>query len=198
MTGSWWLVLVGLVLQAAGASLALIGFTKTWRRHRGVELFWAPMIRWCGWLRDRLKAGASRVNQIVLRALRKPIPHRYVRAGDIGAGVDAGAIKATHGPVVPDLQAVADGLTSLSAVVDQLREDNGVEHERVWTALNDHSAKLLTTTRELAIGGLRLQIWGLLLITVGALLAGIPSLATISDSANQCPCSPSSLARPSC
>lgn len=114
------------------------------------------------------------------RALGKPT-HHYVYAGEVATGVDVESIKGAQGPVAPELQALVAGLSSLSAVVDQLREDNRVEHGRVWAALNDHSAKLETTTRELAIGGLRLQIWGILLITVGALLAGIPSLVAISD-----------------
>ncbi|WP_049650391.1 hypothetical protein [Kitasatospora sp. MY 5-36] len=182
MTSSQWLVLLGLVFQVAGASLALFGFSMTWRRHHGSEPFWAPVIRMAHWVRDRAVAAGARVKLIVFRLLRRPV-HRLVHAEDAAVAVDAAlGLKVTRAPVPAELAALAKGLADLAAVVDLQREDNRIEHERMRSELADHSARLARTTRELAIGGLRLQVWGVLLITAGALLAGIPSLG-----AAQCP-----------
>ena len=193
-------MLAGLVLQAAGASVAMVGFAKTWGQHHGEESFWAPVIRLAQRLRDRLRDPWLRAKQwFVIKVLRRTF-HRNVQAADGAVATDATiGLEVSRSPVPPRLTALAKGLADLAAVVEQQREDSRIDHERMKAALGGHSVRLEQATRELAIGGLRLQVWGLFLITIGALLAGIPSLLTIGNSSSHGdPGRPSSVASQGC
>jgi hypothetical protein len=173
------LQLLGGGLELVGLALAAVGFRQTWTAHAGDEQFWAPAREWAMrrkapficWLR---------------RVLRRP-RHTTVGAGAAtaaGAALDARA-KIGWGPLpdpISDLATFAavvhERLNRLHSTVQDLehalkeeRKTRERADEEVRTDLSAKIDEVANLSRDVAVGGIRLQLAGWFFLLVGLVVS---------------------------
>lgn len=189
-----WLV-VGLVLQLVGAYLTLRGSHQAWAEVRRAEdKFLAPIV-----------AAGRKVRAPFVRMYHRirPLPVRVavVSAAMAGAGAFAtGMARATPGRLPTDLS-TEDAMKRLDdnmhryiaqtdAALDALRlelrtklDPAIAEHERLTRELAENDE----AERRNVVRGLRIEVYGFILITVGALVQAVGSFYGIDWSTSPQP-----------
>lgn len=159
---------VGLTVQVAGVGLALFGMLQTWQRHGGSILsFLAP------WLPG---AWRSLRRWAAVHLLRRPRPKGLIveEKDEVATGRTATSLREGMPAGPPERQ-----IEWLNDQLQELRETVGhetVRHSRWYGRLVTRSTKLQDDIRAEAIGGLRQEGLGLLLVTVGTFISTVPNL----------------------
>ena len=184
MSWQWWCACLGLILVAAGAALAFIGFRKTWRDFVVNEKFWRALTtllpRWWGKARKAFVAAYNRF-----------IRHKkFVNFSDQAAAVSASArmdwnVLPAEFPEDEELPEVARRLWKHLSDLELRLGDNIRQASQSFSAAHEDLGKRVTVVDEkvvrVAVGGLSLQAWGLILVTGGAALSSAPALAQVSS-----------------
>ncbi|WP_116952284.1 hypothetical protein [Jiangella endophytica] len=177
-----WAHSIALLLDVAGLTCAAAGFAQTWHQHGTGEL-WAP------W-RARARDGRRRAWSWVTGRLRRRRHDPWLGDGGGGAGGSAIARGGATAPgadaraAVTDLAAFAavvqSRLDGLTGQVGRLETELRTERQRRDSAVRGVRAELIgevgrveELTKEIAVGGLRLQILGWTLVLAGVVLSGV-------------------------
>lgn len=179
MSWQWWLTLLGVLLVFAGATLALIGFRHTWndfisdRKFSGALTSAIPAVR---------EQATRALAEVRYRLRRGPRP---IHDGDQATSVSAQAtiswkiLPAEY----PEDKELSEVLRDLWDRHIALQRDVGnyiqTSTKNLSTAEENLSKRVTLVDEQVikvAVGGLALQAWGLILVTAGAVLAAIPSL----------------------
>ncbi|HEV8527345.1 MAG TPA: hypothetical protein VGS60_07300 [Actinomycetes bacterium] len=170
---------IGVALEASGLFLAVIGFRETWRDFAEDERFFEPVHQWAGRIRAagaNVAAGLSGRRDVV------------VRAGAAAAIGVAGSVTARMrpGPLTP-----ATDLATFAAAVEErvkdiyerlgaLRDEAAAEttarakaDRELAERLAAEVARLKGVSQRIAVGGLRQQFVGWLLIAFGFILQAV-------------------------
>jgi hypothetical protein len=177
-----WLQLTGLALELIGLACAAVGFRQTWYEYARGEPFLEPMLRP---VTSRARAVQNRLRKL----LRRPGKPHVVQASAVSAVgfVASATARVGWGPPpdpTTDLAAYAAEVTrrinELHEKVQQQREDLAAETEARKTAIGDARAALTAEidqvralSRQVAVGGLRLQAAGWAFLFVGLILGAI-------------------------
>jgi hypothetical protein len=178
---NWW-QWTGAALELLGLACAAVGFRQTWYEYARGERFLEPMLR-------PIASRARAVQNWLRKLLRRPGKPRAVQAGAAAAIGIAGSVTARVGwgpPPDPaiDLAAYADVVTQrineLHEKVQDVKQDLAAETEARKTAIGDARAALTAEidqvralSRQVAVGGLRLQAVGWACLFVGLILSAI-------------------------
>lgn len=178
------LQLAGAVLELIGLACAAIGFRQTWYEYARGERFLEPML---GPVTSRARAVKNRLRKL----LRRPGKRQVVQAGAAAEFGFAGSatVRVGWGPPpdpATDLAAYAAVVTQrineLHQTVQQQRHDLAAETEARQAAIRDAQAALTAEidevralSRQVAVGGLRLQAVGWAFLFAGLILSAIGS-----------------------
>jgi hypothetical protein len=173
----------GLVLQLAGFVIVAWGLVELHQRFSGGT---GPIAI----LRRRLRQTVLRAAVFSRKLLRRP-RHQVVHASAISSSTAFGALSATvtvaYGPLAADLP-VEERLARLDERTRQLRDDyNRLEQDaraetRAREAGDADERAARTTALEkadnqlanLAVGGLKMEAWGVATFVIGTILGAIP------------------------
>jgi hypothetical protein len=170
-----------------GAVLALIGFSRTWKDFRSDQKFSGVLISWV------IVAG----RQVVAAAIKlRFLVHQRGRGTTVGganARVSAGAnvawkILPAEYPEDKDLpDVVRDLWERVGSLQLQMNDQAQASAKALGTTeenLGEQVARVDRQVVNVAVRGLAIQAWGLILVTVGTMLAAVPALAQISSPAS--------------
>jgi hypothetical protein len=182
------LLLLAAALEITGLWLAAVGFKRTWREHAPGQDFWQPM-----------KARARSTRQGAVRRIRqmigRPAP-AHVTLGTATIALSAVALDArgrvTWGPL-PDpsdqpalVAELHQRINDLHAALQQAQHDliderNAREtgDEAAHTAMRAEVETVVHSTQRVAVGGLRLQVAGWLLVLAGIIVGTIANIMQV-------------------
>lgn len=177
--------IVGAVLQLLGVGLAGIGYWKTWRDFAGDERFLDPVVE----LGESVVAWVGSSVRRLVRRLR-PSTREVPLSGGVSVATAMRAGVRTQFPSLGDELETADALRALDArtrqlmdAVNELRDRLHDEVDRVEAQLEglrswatNEVERLGRQDRRVALGGIRIQSAGLLLIALGLGLQLLGSL----------------------
>lgn len=169
---------VGFVVELVGLGVAAHGFHETWKQHSRGEQFFAPLFA----------AGRRRLADLRRGARRLLRRHETVAAdahasSAMGLSSHARAVVG-YGPLpsitgdpagFADLvdKRLAELMQRVQAVDHRLSDQLAAMRERDLRGLRDRLAHVEETTRGVAIGGLREQVFGWALVVLGFTIQGI-------------------------
>jgi hypothetical protein len=170
------------VLELIGLACAAVGFRQTWYEYARGERFLEPLLR-------PVTSRARAVQNWLRKLLRRPGKPQVVQLGLAGEIEMAGSVTLRVGwgpppdPVV-DLAGYAAVVTQrindLHEKVQDVKHDLATEAEARKTAIGDAQAALTAEidqvralSRQVAVGGLRLQAVGWACLLVGLILGAI-------------------------
>lgn len=175
-----WLASIGAALQILGVLMTGVGVRRTWRKF-GTEDFWAPLKRAAGELWSR---SALRIRQVLhLRRSARVI----AGSSALRARTALGVHPRVDFRVIPEDQNVPVSIAELDlrtrGLLEHLQQQAEDSQEvrtvldAVRTELDSLASDLHESDRQVAIGGIRLEAAGLLLIGLGAVLQVVGALA---------------------
>ena len=180
---SW--IITGLTLQFGGALVMIVGFIRTWNLYHGMERFAEPLI-------DFLKKVPREVGDMLAAPFRRETQRGRASAPVDGRGWEIQVGGRGRGAVALDSElgfpsALQRELDQLKGRIEEVARDDKSAREALRVrvdevARDDKSAReallaaVKRSVRAVAIGGLRLQGVGLAMVTVGAIIAAVPSL----------------------
>jgi hypothetical protein len=188
MSAGQWLILVGGALQALGVLITGFGALATWNTFRPGEAVLAPIV-------DPLGRGAQRVIALVRRKLRLSRTHHMSETVVVDSGVvsDAVSVRIQWHQIPSD--------TEPSEAIKQLDDRTRETFSRLQDVEEKHAARLSelesraegvtgqieqtedrlnTANREIATGGVRVVIVGLVATFIGIVLVTLGSIPPIA------------------
>jgi hypothetical protein len=184
MSWQWWCACLGLILVAVGAALAFIGFRKTWSDFVVNEKFWRTLTNWLPrWWGKARKAFVAAYNRLIRR-------RRFVTSGDHVTAVDASApvgwnVLPPEFPADEELLETVRRLWERQSDLGRQLGDYIRQANQSFSTVHEDLGKRVTVVDEkvvrVAVGGLSLQAWGLILVTGGTALSSAPALAQVSS-----------------
>jgi hypothetical protein len=178
------LTVLGYLLEAAGLGLAFYGLHRTFRQYAPGQREFDPIMKW---LVRRRRAVHSQLRNAWHRLRRRPSSVE-AHAGFVQATATLGAtVRGRKGyghPTDRTVKAVAatfhartqELLTRTYDVSDRIEDEAATRSEadeELAAKINLAGRRLDEMTRDLAIGGLRVQLVGLSLISFGLVFQGI-------------------------
>lgn len=176
---------IGLALQIVGVVIAATGLWLTWREYGRDRSFWGPIVRlfrqgWA-WSKERairlwVKLGGHR--SATVHAVTGTATGTFKLSGTVRVGWAS----------PPDIEADPSGFAlemtrradALHETVQVLREQLAAEEKARSIALESLQSNVVTAasvneqlTRDVAVGGIQLEAFGVFLVAVGILLQGI-------------------------
>ena len=172
--------LAGVLLQVIGVATTSVGVWKTWHEFAEGEGFWLPIV---GALRSALR----RVEGVLRRVLRRPqriegrgaLEAHLSLSGQARARIDFGPLPTAAEAAFAELdrrtRLLADQLATAIEHHDQALEEARASVSGLSADVELTAQRLRTQVRHVAIGGLRWEALGLLLIALGLLAQGFSS-----------------------
>jgi len=184
------LTIAGTVLQVAGLGISFEGIRRAWRDWPRVAGFFEPVIVWT---KARWSAAWGFVRTALNRLLRRqPSVSVTVHgaAAEAFAFAQVGTVDKSYDPL-PEGMAVESAIATLDERTRSLLrtfsdlENAHRKHKDVTEIslrylrerMESHVTRLEEQDRRVAVGGLRLQAFGLFLVTVGVVVVEIGTLA---------------------
>ncbi len=184
MSWQWWCACLGLILVAAGAAIAFIGFRKTWSDFVASEKFWRALIKWLPRLRRKVKATVGAAYNQLIHRKRYVSDSDHVTAVDAEVGIRYG-IQPSEFPADRELPEIVRTLWERHSVLELRLGDYMQQAGQRLSAVQEGLGERVTLVNEnvvkVVVGGLSLQAWGLILVTVGTVLSSVPALAQVSS-----------------
>jgi hypothetical protein len=175
--------LIGYALEACGLILAFFGLHRTFRQYAPDEGELDPLIRW---IRGSARSGGARVNAWWRRLARRPGRVQEASVELSGTATLSGtlSVRKTYG--YPRDRTIKDFVATMHArtqelmtrsdeLSDKIAAETAAREEAdgdLATRIEAESARLDAMTRDVAIGGVRIQLVGLSLVSIGLLLQG--------------------------
>lgn len=188
MSWQWWCACLGLIFVATGAALAFIGFRKTWSDFVANQNFWPTLTSWLPrWWGKARKSVVGAYNRVIRRK-------RYVTGSDNAAAVDTLAvirygIQPQEFPEDKELPEVVRSLWKRHSELELRLGDYTQQSTQSFSAAREDLGGRVTLVDEkvvkVAVGGLSLQAWGLILVTAGTVLSSVTA-AVVRDCAGVC------------
>lgn len=176
----------GLALQIVGVVIAAVGLRMTWRDYGAGRSFWAPVIgqirRGWAWAKERALRLWAR-----LGGRRSATVHAGTATGTVGIITVSATGRVGWAPP-PDIEADPAGFArEMIRRADLLHETNQSLHERLVAEQKAHAgavdalrAEISSTasasermTRDVAVGGIQLEAFGVFLVAAGIVMQGI-------------------------
>jgi hypothetical protein len=184
MTGPLTVYLIGFILEIVGLAVAAYGFQRTWSEHPTGERFLEPLFR-------RVAAGTRHSRALLARVFQRH-PRVVAASGTavaIGVATSARA-RVGFGPL-PSMEAdPAAFATAVEARLGQLLERLQDTDEKLSDRISAETSRvdadraaierrigdLANTTRNVAVGGIRLQVTGWFFVFFGFFLQALAQL----------------------
>jgi hypothetical protein len=180
---------IGVALEASGLALAVIGFRETWRDFaKDDERFFEPVHQWTG----RIRAAGAAV-AAGLSGRRDVEAHAGIATGSVRAGgtVSARVMPGTLTPAT-DLEtfaaAVEQQVRAIYTRLDAIQNQVAAEAEarpradaELAERLAAEVARMEGMSQRIAVGGLRQQFVGWLLISCGFVLQAVATFVQASN-----------------
>jgi hypothetical protein len=171
-------ITAGITLQVLGAVVTWSGLRKTFHTYK---IAGEKFLLWPHWP-SLWQAASSTIRRAAARLRRKTAKIEEKLAGDVATATDTEYI-IKHAGMPSGLSQreqtrwLVEKLQELSKRVDT--ESQAVENERhrLQQTIDRYADELREVARQAAYGGVRRQTWGLVLITIGVLVAAIPTYA---------------------
>ena len=182
--------LLGFVIETIGLAFAVRGFQKTWADYGldGGFLFNPARLA----LRHAIGNTRTIARRVALRLWRRPRDVRVVAGTASGVASAFGSVRVakTYGPL-PSITAEPDEFSKAvdARFAELLERLQSTEHrliddlanvkgatDQVRNELETRIGKLEDTTKQIAVGGLRLQVAGWALVFVGFFIQGLAQM----------------------
>ncbi|MFI0141964.1 hypothetical protein [Streptomyces luteogriseus] len=184
-------VTIGVVLQVLGALVTGSGLWRTWRTNKLTgERF---VLRPSWW---RLRSELARPVRRIAARFRREVRGEVKQGADVVASAEAASVIKRNGPppslsTEEKLQWVIGKHLALSAKLESDLQGVEAERHRLERTIEDYADTMREEARRAAYGGVRRQAWGLLLVTIGVMVAAVPTYQEKDASAPRPPASAS-------
>jgi len=184
MSWQWWCACLGLILVAAGTVLALTGFSKTWSDFVDDGKLWRALTSGLpGWWGKTRKAFITGYNRFI-RHKKSVDLNDQAGAVAVTASLDWNVLPAEF-PEDEEIPEVARQLWEHLAALELRLGDNFRQAGQNLAAAREDLDKRVAVVDEkvvrVAVGGLKLQAWGLILVIMGTAVSSVPALDQVSS-----------------
>ncbi|MGW7551136.1 hypothetical protein [Streptomyces rimosus] len=168
-------VTIGVVLQVFGAFVTGSGLWRTWRTNKLAD---ERFVFWPSW--SRLRNELTRPVRRIAARFRREVRGEVKQGTDVVASTEDASVIKRNGPspslsTEEKLQWVINKHLALSAKLESDLQVVEAERHRLEQTVENHADTMREEARKAAYGGVRRQAWGLLLVTIGVMVAAVPT-----------------------